>query len=273
MAAGCGGMVFRGAQGPVHCPGRADDCRSLVRLARPHRMAGVRLPPTRRRPHRAANLATPSPRCAQSSQRQAPPRTGRTTLGRRAGRSARSLTQAPARLSWMWPRCRTRRDPRVPRDLLGRLTDRIGRRDQHNDDRDRRHQHAGAHNDQPATECHARRRGSRGAWRVGAIAGYSAPDQTSLPRTHGASTSTAPTAWTRPPAPSPNQARCTIRCPRPGRRADPPLPKPRRSAPRSPAPPTSSTDHSDATILGHFTRWRPDAVGSSIAECRARRTA
>ena len=97
-------------------------------------------------------------------------------------RKVRSVVNPGAsRLSWMWPRCRTRRDPRVPRDLLGRLTDRIGRRDQHDDNRDRRHQHAGAHNDQPATECHGRRRGSRGAWRVGAMAGYSAPDQTSLP--------------------------------------------------------------------------------------------
>ena len=104
-------------------------------------------------------------------------------------------------VSWMWPRCGTRRNPRVPRDLVGRLTVRIGRRDQHDHDRDRRHQHAGARDEQPSTECHARRRGSGGGWRGGAMAGYSAPDPTSLPRTHAASTSTAPTAWTRPPAP------------------------------------------------------------------------
>ena len=178
------------------------------------------------------------------------------------------INPGASHLSWMWPRCRTRRNPRVPRDLVGRLTVRIGLRDQHDHDRDRRHQHAGARNEQPSTECHARR-GSGGGWRAGAMAGYSAPGQTSLPRTHGASTSTAPTAWTRPPAPSPNQARCTIRCLRPGRRADPPVryrscSAGRRAHPRrQPRRPTVTTPRSSTRHEGVCPSIRDNPSGST----------
>ena len=183
-------------------------------------------------------------------------------------------------LSWMWPRCRTRRNPRVPRDLVGRLTVRIGRRDQHDQDRDRRHQHAGARDEQPSTECHLRRRGSGGGWRVGAMAGYSAPGPTSLPRTHGGSRSTAPTAWTRPPAPSPNQTRCTIGCLRPGRRADPPgrcrsCSAGRRARPRrQPRRPTVTTPRSSTRDEGVCPSIRDnpkriDGHGSAHRRCPA----